>query len=265
MKYFDSHCHIQFEQYDEDREDIIALMLEQEVGGLIVGTDFESSRKAVELVQGREHLYAAIGLHPNAVTKEEFDMSAYRELAQNAKVVAIGECGLDNFRPEDPTLTKAKQREVFESHIQLAIETGKPLMIHARPGKGSQDAYHDAADILQSYKKEHGDALTGDMHFFVGGIEEAKLFLDLDFTMSYTAVLTFTHDYDDVVKYLPLTHILSETDSPYVSPVSRRGQRNTPVSAIDVIEAVSSIRGEEMETVRAQVIQNAERIFSISL
>ena len=200
---------------------------------------------------------------PQAVTKEEFDMSAYRELAQNAKVVAIGECGLDNFRPEDPTLTKAKQREVFESHIQLAIETGKPLMIHARPGKGSQDAYHDAADILRSYKKEHGDALKGDMHFFVGGVEEAKLFLELDFTMSYTAVLTFTHDYDDVVKYLPLTHILSETDSPYVSPVSRRGQRNTPVSAIDVIEAVSSIRGEVVETVRAQILQNTEKLFQL--
>ena len=265
MKYFDSHCHIQFEQYDTDREGVIAEMREREVGGLVVGTDFESSRKAVELVQGQEHLYAAIGLHPNAVTKEEFDVSAYRELARDANVVAIGECGLDNFRPEDPTLTKAKQREVFESHIQLAIETRKPLMIHARPGKGSQDAYHDAVDILQSYKKEHGEALKGDMHFFVGGVEEAKLFLDLDFTMSYTAVLTFTHDYDEVVKYLPLTHILSETDSPYVSPVSRRGQRNTPVSAIDVIGAISGIRGEAEESVRVQVLQNAEKLFALPI
>ncbi len=265
MKYFDAHCHIQFEQYDSDREEVIAQMLEKEVGGLVVGTDFESSRKAVELVQQSESLYAAIGLHPNAVTKEVFDLSAYRELAQDPKVVAIGECGLDNFRPEDPTLTKEKQREVFESHIQLAIETGKPLMIHARPGKGSQDAYHDAAEILQSYKKEHGDKLRGDMHFFVGGVEEAKLFLGLDFTMSYTAVLTFTHDYDDVVKYLPLTHILSETDSPYVSPASRRGQRNTPVSAIDVIGAVSGIRGEDEEIVRMAVLKNAERLFGIQI
>lgn len=265
MKYFDAHCHIQFEQYDDDREDILASMQEQEVGGLVVGTDFESSRKAVALVQGRDDLFAAIGLHPNAVTKETFDMSAYRELAEDPKVVAIGECGLDNFRPEDPNVTKKKQREVFESHIQLALETGKPLMIHSRPAKGSQDAYHDTIEMLSSYKKEHGDKLKGDMHFFVGGVEEAKLFLELDFTMSYTAVLTFTHDYDDVVKYLPLTHILSETDSPYVSPASRRGQRNTPVSAIDVIQAISSIRGESLDAVRSQVLQNTEKLFSISL
>lgn len=265
MKYFDAHCHVQFEQYDADREDVLASMRERDVGGLVVGTDFESSRTAVELVQGRDDLFAAIGLHPNAVTKEAFDMSAYRELVQHKKVVAIGECGLDNFRPEDPSFTKQKQREVFESHIQLALETSKPLMIHSRPAKGSTDAYHDTIDILTSYKKEHGDKLRGDIHFFVGGVEEARRFVELDFTMSYTAVLTFTHDYDDVVKYLPLTHILSETDSPYVAPASRRGQRNTPVSVIDVIEAVSSIRGEGIETVRTQVLQNAERLFSITL
>jgi TatD DNase family protein len=263
MKYFDAHCHIQFDQYDVDREDILASMQEKEVGGLVVGTDFESSRKAVALVQGRDDLFAAIGLHPNAVTKESFDISAYRELAQDPKVVAIGECGLDNFRPEDPSLTKEKQREVFESHIQLALETRKPLMIHSRPAKGSQDAYHDTVEILTSYKREHGDKLKGDMHFFVGGVEEAKLFLDLDFTMSYTAVLTFTHDYDEVVKYLPPTHILSETDSPYVSPASRRGQRNTPISAIDVVEAISGIKGEDTEVVRMQLLENSKRLFKL--
>ena len=264
MEYFDAHCHIQFEQYDADREELLGTMQEQGVGGLVVGTDFESSRKAIELVQGRDTLFASIGLHPNTVMNESFDMSAYRELAQDSKVVAIGECGLDNYRPEDPELTKQKQKEVFESHIQLAIETGKPLMIHARPAKGSMDAYHDSADLLRSYKKEHGDRLRGDMHFFVGGVPEAKLFLELDFLMSYTAVLTFTHDYDDVVKYLPLTHILSETDSPYVSPAKRRGQRNTPVSAIDVITAISSIRGEPEEQVGVQVLQNSKKLFTLT-
>lgn len=265
MKYFDAHAHIQFEQYDADREELLGKMEESAVGALIVGTDFESSRKAVELVQGKEHLFASIGLHPNSVTKETFDMSAYQELARDPKVVAIGECGLDNFRPEDPTVTKEKQRDVFEKHIHLALETWKPLMIHARPAKGTQDAYHDAVEMLTSYKKEHGDKLGGDMHFFVGGVEEAKLFLELDFTMSYTAVLTFTHDYDEVVKYIPLTHILTETDAPYVAPASRRGQRNDPLSVIDVVGAISSIRGESEEVVRAQVIQNSKRLLSLSI
>lgn len=263
MKYFDAHCHVQFEQYDTDREELLGKMQEQGVGGLVVGTDFSSSEKAVELVEGREDLFASIGLHPNAVTKETFDMSAYRELAQHPKVVAIGECGLDNFRPEDPSMTTKQQREIFEMHVQLALETGKPLMIHSRPAKGSQDAYHDTIDILTSYKKEHGDKLRGDMHFFVGGVEEAKRFLELDFTMSYTAVLTFTHDYDEVVQYLPLTHILTETDAPYVAPASRRGQRNDPLSVIDVVEAVSGIQGEDRETVQKQILENSRRLFKL--
>src|SRR3989344_7575843 len=98
MKYFDSHCHVQFEQYDADREAVLEKMTQSEVGGLVVGTDVDSSRKAIELVENRPTLFASVGLHPNSVLKESFDVSAYRELAQHPKVVAIGECGLDNFR-----------------------------------------------------------------------------------------------------------------------------------------------------------------------
>ena len=134
-------------------------------------------------------------------------------------------------------------------------------MIHSRPSKGTQDAYRDLIDILTSAKREHGEKLRGNIHFFVGGIEEARDFLELDFTMSYTAVLTFARDYDDVVRYIPSTHILTETDAPYIAPLSRRGQRNDPLATIDVVEALASIRGEEIETTRDQVLQNAKRVF----
>jgi TatD DNase family protein len=265
MKYFDAHCHIQFDAYDTDREELIASMVEQEVGGLVVGVDYESSKKAAALAQQSNSLFASVGLHPNATATERFDMDAYRALAADPKVVAIGECGLDNFRPEDPEATKAKQREVFEQHVQLAIETNKPLMIHSRPAKGTQDAYRDLIDILGSYKHERGDRLRGDIHFFVGGIEEARALIDLDFTLSYTAVLTFTRDYDEIVRSIPLTHLISETDSPYVAPPPNRGSRNDPRAVKAVIASIAQIRQEEVEKVRDQVLINAERVFGIAL
>ena len=118
-------------------------------------------------------------------------------------------------------------------------------------------------DILHAYKKEHGDRLRGDIHFFVGGIQEARDFVDLGFTMSFTAVLTFTRDYDKVVRFLPLTSIITETDSPYVAPSRIRGQRNEPVSVIDVVGAIAEVRGEEEEMVRKTVLTNARTLFSI--
>jgi TatD DNase family protein len=262
MQYFDAHCHVQFSGYDEDRDDVLASMRDSAVGGLVVGTDLESSRKALELVQGSDTLWASIGLHPNSAHEWE-DADAYRALANDPKVVAIGECGLDNFRPEDPNATKSKQREVFEAHIQLAIETGKPLVVHARPSKGTMDSYLDALDLLTSYKREHGDRLRGDMHFFVGDVETARGFIELDFTLSYTAVLTFARDYDDVVRYAPLTHLLSETDSPYVAPAPNRGKRNEPTAVIKVVEAIADIRREDSEAVRVHILENTRKLFTL--
>ena len=264
MKYFDAHCHVQFPQYAEDREVLLDAMHDAQVGGLIVGVDLESSRTALDLVQGTGTLYAAAGLHPNYTQAQAFDEDAFRELIQDPHVVAIGECGLDYYRPEDMAGARAMQKEVFQKHIELAVEFQKPLMIHARPSKGSQDAYHDALDMLQSAKREYGDALTGNMHFFVGGIEEARGFVDLDFTMSYTAVLTFTHDYDEVVRFIPRSHLLTETDAPYAAPVENRGKRNDPLAVQRVVEAMAAIRGEDPEAVRVDILKNAERVFRIS-
>lgn len=263
MKYFDAHCHIQFPMYDEDREALAARMEQEQFGGIVVGVDHSSSEQAIALAESHPHLWAAAGLHPNYTQEQEFTYDAFRALARHPKVVAIGECGLDNFRPENPDATRAKQREVFETHVQLAIELDKPLMIHARPTKGTMDAYKDSIDILTSYKKEHGNKLRGDIHFFVGGIEEARALVELDFTLSYTAVLTLTHEYDEVVRFIPLAHLLSETDSPYVAPVSRRGQRNDPFSVLDVVARIAEIRGEQEESVREAVLANARRVFGI--
>lgn len=263
MKYFDAHCHVQFDPYDQDRAAVIASMQEKEVGGMVVGVDLDSSVKALKLVENLPNFYASAGLHPNYVLDERFDEDSFRAILRHPKMKAVGECGLDNFRPLDVEVAKVEQRRVFEKHIELAIEANKPMMIHSRPTKGTQDAYRDMIDILGTYKKEHGDRLRGDIHFFVGSIEEARDFLDLGFTMSFTAVLTFTRDYDEVVRFLPLQSILTETDSPYVAPSRIRGQRNDPISVIDVVASLAEIRGEDEEIVREQVLRNATKLFSL--
>jgi TatD DNase family protein len=275
MEYFDAHCHIQLPEYDTDREDVLARMQEAKVGGLVVGVDLESSEKALELVRATRSgnspqettdapLYAAVGLHPNDIHLG-FDEKRFAELAAQPEVLAIGECGLDYYRADFEKLeeTKKAQMEIFEKHIDIAIETNKPLMIHARPSKGIQDAYHDALAVLKSRKRQAGDALKGNFHFFVGGIEEAKLALELDFTMSYTAVITFARDYDEVIRYLPLNNILTETDSPYVAPEPNRGRRNEPTAVRNVVQAIAEIRGEDEEIVRVSILENAKRRYGI--
>ncbi len=264
MKYFDAHCHVQFDDYDVDRDALIAHMQEEGVGGVVVGIDRASSEAARALVQNHPHLYSSVGLHPNYETQESFDEAHVLSLLADPKVVAVGECGLDYYRPAEVTdELKHAQKALFEQHVEVAAKTGTPLIVHGRPAKGTMDAYKDIIDILSSKKKEYGDQLRGDIHFFVGGIAEARALIDLDFTVSFTAVVTFARDYDDVVRFVPLTHILSETDAPYVAPAPRRGKRNDPLAVIDVVRALAGIRGEEEGLVQAALVDNAMRLFRI--
>lgn len=227
------------------------------VSALVVGTDAKSSELAIRETEGKEYLFATVGLHPNDVFKEEFEVARYRELAKNKKVVAIGECGLDFFRTKPEKEKIKKQKEVLEAHIELAVELNKPLMLHCR------DAHDDLIDILQSKKKERGETLRGNIHFFTGSKKIAQKYFDLDFTISFTGVLTFTHDYDEVVKYAPLTHIMSETDCPFAAPVQYRGNRNEPAYVIEVVKQIAVIRKENEEVVTKTLAENAMRIFGI--
>jgi len=182
-------------------------------------------------------------------------------LATHPKVVAIGECGLDYFRSqssrsksnlgEEPagdgerfdlaggSLTSEKERErqkqIFEAQIKLAVSEDLPLMIHCR------DAHKDVLEILESYKKESGEKLRGNIHFFSGDIDTAKKYFSLGFTISFTGVITFTDDYNDVIRNSPIENILAETDAPYVAPVPHRGQRNEPVYMKEVIKKIAVI------------------------
>lgn len=265
MKYFDAHCHVQFGQFDTDREELIERMQEEGVGGIVVGCDLDSSRKAVALAEAHPHLWASIGVHPNHESDEWYKAEDYIELAKNPKVVAIGECGLDYFRPTivDDELKK-KQKRMLNDHIELAARLDKPLIIHSRPSKGTQDAYQDLIAILTEAKQKY-PKLCGDIHFFVGGVAEMQALTNLGFTVSFTAVITFAREYDSVIKAAPLDMILSETDAPYVPPWNRqKGSRNDPLAVIDVARKIAEIRGEDEELVRAAFVNNAKRLFRLA-
>lgn len=260
--YFDAHGHVQFDDYAGDRDTVLARMREKGVAGVVVGCDAASSETAVSLAEKHDHLVASVGLHPNRAQEEVFD-ARYSAWAAHPKVVAIGECGLDFFRPKESTEEiKIAQRELFKKHIVLAAEIGKPLIVHGRPSKGTMDAYGDMLDILTEAKAVHGDRLAGDIHFFVGTVDIARQFLALGFTLSFTAVITFARDYDEVIRSIPLDKILAETDAPYLAPAGRRGTRNDPLAVIDVVEKIAEIRGEDVETVRQALLRNTLTLYN---
>ncbi len=274
LKYIDIHAHAQFNAYDADRDEVISRSLQEGVHMMNVGTQIDTSRAAITLAEKYDGLYAAVALHPVHTSKsyhdtqelgeegkaftsrgEEFDFAAYEELARHPKVKAIGECGLDYFRLDEETA--ARQKHVFIQHIELANKVGKPLMLHIRSGSG-RSAYKDAVEILREHAK-----VKGDVHFFAGNWEEARWFLDLGFTLSFTGVLTFTKDYDEVVRNTPFDMIQAETDCPYITPTPFRGKRNEPLHVREIYKAIARIKELDEETVRVQLLTNAKRVFGI--
>ena len=276
MKYFDAHTHTNFVAYDEDRDAVIGRAGALDVGMNVVGTQIDTSRSAVALAERFEGVWATIGLHPVHTAKsfhdtkelgeggkeftsrgEVFDAAMYQELGKSPKVIAIGECGLDYYRL-DPQ-TKKIQQDAFIQQIELANDLHKPLMLHIRNGTDmTENAYRDAVEILKAHTK-----VQGDVHFFAGDYEIARQFLDIGFTLSFTGVVTFTHDYDEVVRNTPLDMILSETDAPYITPVPHRGKRNEPAYVVEVVRALAGIKEVSEEVVRGQLITNAKRVFGL--
>ncbi len=267
VRYCDIHSHIHDHQFDADRGEVLARMKEARVATIAIGTDYDSSARAVALAEREENVFSAIGRHPNDNRTEVFDDAAYRALASHERVVAIGECGLDYYWPAHhnwneggEVAEKRRQRDLFERQIAFSGTAGKPLMIHGRPTKGSMDAYEDILEILAAYPD-----VVGNVHFFVGDTNIAHRFVDRGFTMSFTGVLTFTHDYDETVRYLPRESIMAETDSPYVAPVPHRGARNEPVYVIETVKTIARIRNEQEDAVRNALMENVRRVFGTFL
>lgn len=284
-KYFDIHTHVNFVVFDADRDEVIRRAQDAGVMLMNVGTQKDTSRKAIELAEKYEGVYACIGLHPIHCDRshhdeaetgeggveftsrgEVFDYDYYLELARHPKVLAIGETGLDYYhreaiaeRQEAIDENVRKQRESFLAHIRLAREVGKPLMIHGRPTKGSMDAYDDIIEILREYPD-----VRANFHFFVGDIPTAKKILELGHTMSFDGPITFAKEYADLVRYLPLDSIMVETDAPYATPAPHRGKRNEPAYVVHIANHIATLRGEDPEAVRQALLDNSRRVFGLA-
>ena len=260
VKYIDIHSHLSFEDYQNDFDAVLERMKSNDVATICVGSDYESSKDSVKLAEENENIFACIGLHPGDNKSETFDEKKYEELVKNPKVVSIGECGLDYFKiAGNVEAEKARQKIEFIKQIEFAIKYDKPLMLHIR------DAYEDAYKILKKYDlpARAGGKVKGNMHFFAGSLEWAKKFIDLGFTISFTGVITFARQYDEVIKNIPLDKLHAETDAPFVAPIPYRGKRNEPTYVMEVVKKIAEIRGENLETVRLQLLENARRVFSI--
>jgi TatD DNase family protein len=275
MKIIDTHSHYNLHQFSEDREAVIVRMQEAGVGTICVGIDEETSQMAIDIAQAHENIWAIVGQHPTEWQKE-FDKEAFKKLVlgdlsrvksrEEGRVVAIGECGLDYYR-EQERAHKDEQEKLFRQQIELAIEMDLPLMLHIRPEQKvmparltGSDAYDRALEILAEYKANNPN-LRGTSHFFVGDTAVAQKFLDLGFHISFSGVITFAPEYEEVVRFVPLDRILSETDAPFAAPAPYRGQRNEPAYVTEVVKKIAEIKGISLEECQNQILQNAKTLF----
>lgn len=280
MSYIDIHTHLNTAVFKDDYTEVAKRAFDAGVSMINVGTMHTTSERALELAHEFENesasrMYAAVGLHPVHTSAsyhdvaelggegkaftfhgESFEYDAYKALALDPLVVALGECGLDYYRQTDEE-SKKKQIHAFEQQIALANELNKPLMLHLRSGAGG-NAYKDAYEILKRQARVRGNS-----HFFAGSYEDAKLYWDMGYSTSFTGVITFTSDYDEVIQAAPAHLIHAETDAPYVTPKPYRGERNEPVYVVEVVKRMAELRGVPWDAWAAQVTANARALFAV--
>lgn len=290
-KYIDIHAHVNFTAFDEDRDVVIRRALDNDTWVINIGTQYDTSKKAVLMTNEYESgVYATIGLHPihtgashHDVSElgeggkeftsrgEVFDKEKYRELAKQGKVVAIGECGLDYYHMDEESIEK--QKKAFISQIELANELNLPLMLHVRnnPTNKTRNAYFDVYELIKKHSKAKEVGLpnmVGVSHFFAGNVEDMRRFIEIGIYISFAGPITYKPkpeicDYIGVIKETPLDMLLADTDSPYVTPVPHRGERNEPVNVRDIVAKIAEIKGISEEEAAKAIISNANKLFNI--
>ena len=251
----DTHCHPQFPQYENEKEDLIKRTLDGGVKIICVGTDLETSKEAVAIARSHAGVWAAIGLHPSDSLDEAFDSEAYYQLGQDKKVVAFGEIGLD-YRWAKEDEAKNAQKKRFIQQIKTASELNLPLIIHCR------DAHQDMLDLLNQNKKTLRE-LPGVIHSFTDKWEIAQKYIDLGFYIGLNGIITFTDEYNETVKKTPLDRILLETDAPLLAPPPFRGKRNEPLYVKYVAKHIVKLRNISIEEVDSVTTQNAIKLFNL--
>lgn len=259
FSFFDAHSHIHDMRFDADRGDVLARMRAKNIGTITVGTDLATSRQAVRVAESDPSVFASVGLHPTDNVTEDFIVREYRQLLGHPRAVSVGECGLDYVvGGEKDDKEKSRQKRVFEAHIEMATEMNKPIMVHCR------GAHPDMLSILESKKREYGDRLRGNIHFFSESKDIAKRYFEIGFSISFTGVVTFARDYDEALAYAPRELLLSETDCPYVAPVPHRGKRNEPSFVDLIVHKMAEVRREDPAVLASALVANAVRLFSLA-
>lgn len=282
--FIDTHSHINFAAFKNDADDVIRRSLENNTWMVLVGAETKTSNRALDYANKYERgVYAAVGLHPVhledglvdtgeeegvsgfTTRAEEFDYGSYEKMAKFEKVVAIGEIGLDYYHL-DPTkdlqAIKKKQQEVFASQLVLARSLDLPVIIHCR------QAHDDLMTILQEFKKEYGHLIPdnkpwGVIHCFSGDEDLAWKCFKLGLLISFTGLITFSQQWDELIRKIPLNKLMIETDSPYMTPEPYRGQRNEPVLVQYVARRIADIKSITLEKVAESTTATARTFFQI--
>jgi TatD DNase family protein len=249
IRFFDSHCHID-ERLPGGIDGSIAAAREAGVERMVtVGCDLESSKKAIEVADGRDGIWATVGLHPHDATN---GLDGMVDLLAHPKVLAVGECGLDYHYDNSP---RDIQKEIFAAQIQLAHERGLPLVIHSR------SAWGDTFDILDAEKMPDKTIF----HCFTGGPDEARKCLDRGAFLSFSGIVTFktAEELRDAAQLCPVDRMLIETDSPYLAPIPHRGTKNQPAYVSVVAASLAATLGRDIEDVARTTWDAAMIAFSV--
>ena len=259
----DSHAHIDFPDFDNDREEVLARARQQGVDTIItVGTDLSSSRVSLQIAQQHPGIFTAVGFHPHQASQlRDGDLSQLAELTNDAKVVAIGEIGLDFFRRLSPNQC---QVEAFQQQLDLAAQLRLPVIIHCR------NAHREVLDILSRWVESISPAADnrhrlGVIHCFSGDTRLAERYIELGFMISLPGSVTYPSARDKVavVRQLPLDKLLVETDSPFLAPQLHRGKRNEPSYIPLIVDKIAQIKEVPVETVAQATAENTVRLFHL--
>jgi TatD DNase family protein len=272
MKLTDTHCHLDLEQFDADRDAVLQRAINAGLTRILVpsltGT---SSRVAVKLAESNPMLHAAVGVHPNeAETWDGQTISSLKELAaQSLKVAAIGEIGLDYYWNKSP---REEQISIFKEQLNLAAELELPVVIHSREKEDAEQGAcaEDLIKILEEWVsglQSRNEALAqkpGVLHSFSGSIETAKRVIKLGFYIGVTGPITYKNAEQkrQVISNLPLEQLLIETDAPYLAPEPHRGKRNEPAFVLHIADKIAKIKSYTPQEVAAATTENAARLFS---
>lgn len=256
----DTHCHIADSAFDEDRDEVIARALASDVKKMIViGTDLESSQRAIALAEKHRFIFATVGLHPHDGKALNDDLlKTFAQMADHPKVVGLGEMGFDLYYKHS---TLEEQRHAFIEQIRLAKQKRLPIVIHTR------DAWQETFEVFKKEQvQEHAETIGVVLHCFTGDQETARLGLEFGCYLSFSGIVTFKKatEVQDAAASIDLNRILVETDAPYLAPQGFRGKRNEPSYISSIVQKLSELRGIAVEDLSKITTKNAERLFQLS-